>query len=81
MSGFAGIDLVCNAEVFLYSLTGVAKISQPVLLHVMSESIGMALDRGQSFVHDLWVKIRNSCVNDRSDMARHKLRKMLSNPR
>jgi len=41
-------------------LAGVVEISQPVLLYVMYVLTGVALGRGPSFVHDLWVKIRNS---------------------
>ena len=41
-------------------LAGVVDITQPVLLYVMYVLTGVALGRGPSFVHDLWVKIRNS---------------------
>jgi hypothetical protein len=41
-------------------LAGVVEISQPVLLYVMYVLTGVALGRGPSFVHDLWVRIRNS---------------------
>ncbi len=39
-------------------LAGVVDITQPVLLYVMYVLTGVALGRGPSFVHDLWVKIR-----------------------
>jgi len=41
-------------------LAGVVDITQPVLLYVMYVLTGVALGRGPSFVHDLWVKIKNS---------------------
>jgi hypothetical protein len=41
-------------------LAGVVEISQPVLLYVLYVLTGVALGRGPSFVHDLWVKIKNS---------------------
>lgn len=41
-------------------LAGVVDITQPVLLYVMYALTGVALGRGPSFVHDLWVKIKNS---------------------
>lgn len=41
-------------------LAGVVDITQPVLLYLMYVLTGVALGRGPSFVHDLWVKIRNS---------------------
>ena len=45
-------------------LAGVVEISQPVLLYVMYVLTGVALGRGPSFVHDLWVKIRNSIASE-----------------
>ncbi len=39
-------------------LDGMVDIAQPVLLYVMYVLTGIALGRGPSFVHDLWVKIR-----------------------
>jgi hypothetical protein len=41
-------------------LSGIIDIAQPVLLYMMYVLTGVALGRGPSFVHDLWVKIRNS---------------------
>ena len=45
-------------------LAGVVEISQPVLLYVLYVLTGVALGRGPSFVHDLWVKIRNSITSE-----------------
>ena len=39
-------------------LAGVVDVTQPVLLYVLYVLTGVALGRGPSFVHDLWVKIR-----------------------
>jgi len=44
-------------------LAGVVEITQPVLLYAMYVLTGVALGRGPSFVHDLWVKIRDSIAN------------------
>lgn len=41
-------------------LAGVVEITQPVLLYVLYALTGVALGRGPSFVHDLWVKIKAS---------------------
>lgn len=39
-------------------LAGVIDITQPVLLYILYVLTGIALGRGPSFVHDLWVKIK-----------------------
>lgn len=41
-------------------LAGVVDITQPLLLYVMYALTGIALGRGPSFVHDLWLKIKGS---------------------
>jgi len=45
-------------------LAGVVEITQPVLLYAMYVLTGVALGRGPSFVHDLWVKIRDSIASE-----------------
>lgn len=39
-------------------LAGVVDVTQPVLLYVLYVLTGVALGRGPSFVHDLWIKVR-----------------------
>ncbi|MPN61862.1 hypothetical protein SDC9_209607 [bioreactor metagenome] len=39
-------------------LAGVVDIGEPVLLYVLYTLTGVALGRGPSFVHDLWIKVR-----------------------
>jgi len=41
-------------------LAGVVDVTQPVLLYVLYVLTGVALGRGPSFAHDLWVRVRNS---------------------
>ena len=41
-------------------LAGVVEITQPILLYLMYALTGVALGRGPSFVHDLWIKIKSS---------------------
>ena len=41
-------------------LADVVDVTQPVLLYVLYALSGVALGRGPSFVHDLWVRIRSS---------------------
>ena len=41
-------------------LAGVVEITPPVLQYVLYVLTGVALGRGPSFVHDLWVKIKAS---------------------
>ncbi len=41
-------------------LAGLVDITEPVLLYVLYVLTGVALGRGPSFVHDLWIKIRDS---------------------
>jgi len=45
-------------------LAGVVEITQPVLLYAVYVLTGVALGRGPSFVHDLWVKIRDSIASE-----------------
>ena len=45
-------------------LAGAVEITQPVLLYVLYVLTGVALGRGPSFVHDLWVKIKNSITSE-----------------
>lgn len=45
-------------------LAGVVEISQPLLQYVMYILTGVALGRGPSFVHDLWVKIKNGITSE-----------------
>ena len=45
-------------------LAGVVQITQPVLLYAMYVLTGVALGRGPSFVHDLWVKIKDSIASE-----------------
>jgi len=45
-------------------LAGVVEITQPVLLYAMYVLTGVALGRGPSFVHDLWVKIKDSIASE-----------------
>lgn len=39
-------------------LAGVVDVSQPVLLYVLYALTGVALGRGPSFVHDLWIRLK-----------------------
>ena len=39
-------------------LAGIVDVTQPVLLYVLYILTGVALGRGPSFVHDLWIKVR-----------------------
>ena len=41
-------------------LAGVVDVTQPLLLYVLYVLTGVALGRGPSFIHDLWVRVRNS---------------------
>ena len=40
-------------------LAGIVTTTEPVLLYVLYTLTGVALGRGPSFVHDLWVKMKN----------------------
>lgn len=54
-----GIGIVIAVVAKINFLAGVIEISEPILLHVLYVLTGIALGRGPSFVHDLWVKMRN----------------------
>ena len=51
-----GIVIAVIAKINL--LAGVVDVTQPVLLYVLYVLTGVALGRGPSFVHDLWIKVR-----------------------
>jgi len=54
-----GIGIVIAVFAKINFLAGVVDISEPVLLHVLYALTGIALGRGPSFVHDLWVRTRD----------------------
>jgi uncharacterized protein YacL len=58
-----GIGIVIAVVAKINFLAGMVDISGPILLHVLYVLTGIALGRGPSFVHDLWVKIRTQ-VNE-----------------
>ncbi len=45
-------------------LAGVVEVTQPVLLYILYVLTGVALGRGPSFVHDLWVRIKASITTE-----------------
>ena len=57
-----GIGVVIAVVAKINFLAGVIEVTQPVLLYVLYALTGVALGRGPSFVHDLWVKIKKSIV-------------------
>lgn len=58
-----GIGVVIAVVAKINFLEGVVDVTQPVLLYVLYAFTGVALGRGPSFVHDLWVKLRESNRN------------------
>ena len=59
-----GIGIVIAVVAKINFLAGVVEITQPVLLYVLYALTGVALGRGPSFVHDLWMKIRTGSVEN-----------------
>jgi len=55
-----GIGIVIAVVAKINFLAGVIDVTQPVLLYVLYALTGAALGRGPSFVHDLWVRVRDS---------------------
>lgn len=53
-----GIGVVIAVIAKINFLAGVVNVTQPVLLFVLYVLTGIALGRGPSFVHDLWIKVR-----------------------
>lgn len=58
-----GIGILIAVVAKINFLAGLVDISEPVLLYVLYVLTGVALGRGPSFVHDLWVGVKNSQVN------------------
>ena len=52
-----GIGIVIAVVAKINFLAGLFEITQPVLQYVLYVLTGVALGRGPSFVHDLWVEI------------------------
>jgi len=59
-----GIGIVIAVVAKINFLAGVVEITQPVLLYVLYALTGVALGRGPSFVHDLWMKIRTGSAEN-----------------
>ena len=55
-----GIGVLIAVVAKINFLAGVVDITEPILLYALYVLTGVALGRGPSFVHDLWVKIRDS---------------------
>ena len=55
-----GLGVLIAVVAKINFLAGAVEITQPVLLYGLYVLTGIALGRGPSFVHDLWVKILNS---------------------
>lgn len=53
-----GIGIVIAVVAKINFLTGVVHFTQPLLLYVLYVLTGVALGRGPSFTHDLWMAIR-----------------------
>jgi len=53
-----GIGIVIAVVAKINFLAGVVEISEPVLLYILYVLTGVALGRGPSFVHDLWIRVR-----------------------
>ena len=58
-----GIGIVIAVVAKINFLAGVVDVTQSVLLYMLYVLTGVALGRGPSFVHDLWVKIRDSKIS------------------
>lgn len=58
-----GIGVVVAVAAKINFLAGVVDVAQPVLLYLLYILTGVALGRGPSFVHDLWIKIKSSITN------------------
>ena len=59
-----GIGIVIAVVAKINFLAGVVEITQPVLLYVLYALTGVALGRGPSFAHDLWMKIRTGSAEN-----------------
>ena len=55
-----GMGIVIAVVAKINFLAGLVSIEQPMLLYVFYMLTGVALGRGPSFAHDLWVKIREN---------------------
>ncbi len=55
-----GIGIAIAVVAKINFLAGVVVVTQPMLLYMLYVLTGVALGRGPSFVHDLWVKIKGS---------------------
>lgn len=53
----AGILIAVVAKINF--MADIVSITEPVLLYLMYVLTGIALGRGPSFVHDLWIKLKN----------------------
>jgi len=54
-----GIGVVIAVVAKINFLAGVVEVSEPVLLYVLYVLTGVAMGRGPSFVHDLWILVRD----------------------
>ena len=59
-----GIGVVIAVVAKINFLAGVIDVTQPVLLYELYVLTVVALGRGPSFVHDLWVKLRESTLSE-----------------
>lgn len=55
-----GIGILIAVVAKINFLAGMIDVTKPVLLYMLYVLTGVALGRGPSFVHDLWVRLRES---------------------